>query len=80
MPRCLNVYDIVRGALVYETMSGVLAAGKALMNHDKFIVHRLKNRFYPRCTATACQLPPHACYIVSLWCAHVMRLLFSAFQ
>ena len=68
MPRSCNVFDIVRGALVYDTMSGIVAAGKALMNHDKFIVYRMKNRFYPRYTATASKLPPeqHTHYVVLL--------------
>ena len=56
MPRSCNVFDIVRGALVYETMSGIVAAGKALMSHDNFIVYRMKNRFYPRYTATVLPL------------------------
>ena len=41
---CSNVYDVVRGALVYETMTEVRAGLKEVC--DKFDVVRIKNRFF----------------------------------
>jgi len=42
---CSNVYDVVRGALVYETMDGVIAGLREVC--DTFAVLRIKNRFFP---------------------------------
>ena len=42
---CSNVYDVVRGALVYDTISEVLVGLKEVCK--RFIVVRIKNRFVP---------------------------------
>ena len=42
---CSNVYDVVRGALVYESMDGVVAGLREVC--DTFDVVRIKNRFFP---------------------------------
>ena len=42
---CSNVYDVVRGALVYETMAGVMEGLEEVFK--EFVVLRIKNRFVP---------------------------------
>ena len=42
---CTNVYDVVRGALVYDTISEVLVGLKEVCK--RFTVIRIKNRFVP---------------------------------
>jgi len=42
---CTNVYDVVRGALVYDTISEVLVGLQEVCK--RFIVVRIKNRFVP---------------------------------
>merc|ERR1712043_102096 len=43
--KCDNVYDVVRGALVYKTMTGVKKGLEEVFKH--FVVLRIKNRFVP---------------------------------
>ena len=43
--KCSNVYDVVRGALVYDTMSEILVGLQEVC--EKFHVVRIKNRFVP---------------------------------
>ena len=42
---CCNVYDVVRGALVYKNMEGVKEGLEEVFKH--FVVLRIKNRFVP---------------------------------
>lgn len=42
--RCTNVYDVVRGALVYDTMEGVARGLREVCK--EFDVMRIKNRFF----------------------------------
>ena len=39
---CDNVYDIVRGALEYESMDGILKGAQMLANDPRFVIVRLK--------------------------------------
>lgn len=45
--KCDNVYNVVRGALVYCNMAGVLSAVQALVDSKDFVVDRIKDRFSP---------------------------------
>ena len=43
--RADNVYDIVRGALVYPDIAGMIRGVQALTEDQKFIAQRIKDRF-----------------------------------
>lgn len=45
--KCDNVYDIVRGNLIYNKMSDVLVAVQTICSSPAFVVRRLKDRFTP---------------------------------
>lgn len=45
--QCDNVYDVVRGALVYSNMDGVLRGVKALLDCKDLCIVRVKDRFSP---------------------------------
>ena len=44
---CDNVYDVVRGALVYEDMAGAVRGAKALCECKDIVLERMKDRFSP---------------------------------
>ena len=49
--KCTNVYDVVRGALVYDKMADVIRGLREVC--EQFIVLRIKNRFAPIGKASA---------------------------
>jgi len=44
---CDNVYDIVRGNLIYDNMADIVRAAKLICSSNEFVVKRIKDRFTP---------------------------------
>merc|ERR1712232_1286107 len=49
---CDSVYDVVRGAIIYGALKGMLEGLKMLYSHPRWRSCRLKNRFKPPGMAT----------------------------